>query len=120
MRRRPPRGRGPAGLKIHSSWSCSSRPGSTEYRGAGPSYFGTPCHGGIRCPACTWRKGLGSRRRTVVMSDDRDVGLPLVGLRVVDTTDSPSWSSARLLADLGADVIRVERTPQPLDALSAT
>jgi crotonobetainyl-CoA:carnitine CoA-transferase CaiB-like acyl-CoA transferase len=54
------------------------------------------------------------------MSDDRDVGLPLVGLRVVDTTDSPSWSSARLLADLGADVIRVERTPQPLDALSAT
>ena len=54
------------------------------------------------------------------MNDDREVGLPLAGLRVVDTTDSPSWSSARLLADLGADVIRVERTAKPLDALSAT
>ncbi len=49
-----------------------------------------------------------------------DAGLPLVGLRVVDTTDSPSWSSARLLADLGADVIRVEHAPAPLDALAAT
>ncbi len=54
------------------------------------------------------------------MSDDREVGLPLAGLRVVDTSDSPSWSSARLLADLGADVIRVEHTAKPLDALSAT
>jgi crotonobetainyl-CoA:carnitine CoA-transferase CaiB-like acyl-CoA transferase len=39
---------------------------------------------------------------------------PLAGLRVVDTTESPSWSSARLLADLGADVIRVDRTSIPL------
>jgi crotonobetainyl-CoA:carnitine CoA-transferase CaiB-like acyl-CoA transferase len=46
--------------------------------------------------------------------------LPLVGLRVVDSTDSPSWSSARLLADLGADVIRVERAHRRLDPLSAT
>ena len=45
---------------------------------------------------------------------------PLGGLRVVDTTDSPSWSSARLLADLGADVIRVERAVAPLTPLAAT
>jgi crotonobetainyl-CoA:carnitine CoA-transferase CaiB-like acyl-CoA transferase len=54
------------------------------------------------------------------MSDDREVALPLAGLRVIDTTGSHSWSSARLLADLGADVIRVEQTPKPLDALSAS
>jgi crotonobetainyl-CoA:carnitine CoA-transferase CaiB-like acyl-CoA transferase len=54
------------------------------------------------------------------MTDDGSVALPLVGLRVVDTTDSPSWSSARLLADLGADVIRVERSARPLDPLAAT
>ncbi len=53
-------------------------------------------------------------------ADGSGGALPLVGLRVVDTTDSPSWSSARLLADLGADVIRVERTPAPLDPLRAT
>jgi len=47
-------------------------------------------------------------------------GLPLIGLRVVDTTDSHSWTSARLLADLGADVIRVEHAPAPLDPLAAT
>jgi crotonobetainyl-CoA:carnitine CoA-transferase CaiB-like acyl-CoA transferase len=46
--------------------------------------------------------------------------LPLAGLRVVDTTESPSWSSARLLADLGADVVRVERAARPLDPLAAT
>jgi crotonobetainyl-CoA:carnitine CoA-transferase CaiB-like acyl-CoA transferase len=45
---------------------------------------------------------------------------PLVGLRVVDTTDAPSWSSARLLADLGADVIRVEARAEPLGPLAAT
>jgi crotonobetainyl-CoA:carnitine CoA-transferase CaiB-like acyl-CoA transferase len=39
----------------------------------------------------------------------------LAGLRVVDTTDAPSWSSARLLADLGADVVRVERAAARLD-----
>jgi crotonobetainyl-CoA:carnitine CoA-transferase CaiB-like acyl-CoA transferase len=44
----------------------------------------------------------------------------LDGLRVVDTTDAASWSSARLLADLGADVVRVERAPAPLDPLRAT
>jgi crotonobetainyl-CoA:carnitine CoA-transferase CaiB-like acyl-CoA transferase len=54
------------------------------------------------------------------MADGTDVDLPLVGLRVVDTTDSPSWSSARLLADLGADVVRVERAASALDPLSAT
>jgi crotonobetainyl-CoA:carnitine CoA-transferase CaiB-like acyl-CoA transferase len=41
-------------------------------------------------------------------------------LRVVDTTDAPAWSSSRLLADLGADVVRVDRTPVPLDPLAAT
>lgn len=46
--------------------------------------------------------------------------LPLDGLRVVDTTEAPSWSSARLLADLGADVVRVEHAVAPLDPLSAT
>jgi crotonobetainyl-CoA:carnitine CoA-transferase CaiB-like acyl-CoA transferase len=49
-----------------------------------------------------------------------DAGLPLTGLRVVDTTDAPSWSSARLLADLGADVVRVERAATPLTPLAAT
>ena len=42
------------------------------------------------------------------MPDPLDLDRPLRGLRVVDTTDATSWSSARLLADLGADVIRVE------------
>jgi crotonobetainyl-CoA:carnitine CoA-transferase CaiB-like acyl-CoA transferase len=45
---------------------------------------------------------------------------PLRGLRVVDTTDETAWTSARLLADLGADVIRVDRRPRPVDALYAT
>ena len=54
------------------------------------------------------------------MTEGTGVELPLAGLRVVDTTDSPCWSSARLLADLGADVIRVDRVAQPLDALAAT
>ena len=49
-----------------------------------------------------------------------ELPLPLRGLRVVDTTDAPSWSSARLLADLGADVVRVDRTGVPLDPLAAT
>jgi len=48
------------------------------------------------------------------------VELPLSGLRVVDSTEVPAWSSARLLADLGADVIRVERASRPLDPMSAT
>ena len=54
------------------------------------------------------------------MRDDIGDWLPLTGLRVVDTTDSSSWSSARLLADLGADVIRVERNAAPTTPLSAT
>ena len=54
------------------------------------------------------------------VTEGSGVALPLVGLRVVDTTDSHSWSSARLLADLGADVIRVEHAPVPLDPLAAT
>jgi crotonobetainyl-CoA:carnitine CoA-transferase CaiB-like acyl-CoA transferase len=54
------------------------------------------------------------------VTDDRGLPLPLAGLRVVDTTDPASWSSSRLLADLGADVIRVEREQRSHDALSAT
>ncbi len=45
---------------------------------------------------------------------------PLRGLRVVDTTDETAWSAARLLADLGADVVRVETGDRPVDALWAT
>src|SRR5262249_52387156 len=44
---------------------------------------------------------------------------PLRGLRVVDTTDSTAWTSARLLADLGADVVRVDGPEQRVDALYA-
>ncbi|MHB8463889.1 MAG: CaiB/BaiF CoA-transferase family protein [Acidimicrobiales bacterium] len=54
------------------------------------------------------------------MSNDPRAALPLHGLRVVDTTDVSSWSSSRLLADLGADVIRVEAAPASLDPMSAT
>jgi crotonobetainyl-CoA:carnitine CoA-transferase CaiB-like acyl-CoA transferase len=54
------------------------------------------------------------------VSDDPSAALPLHGLRVVDTTDVSSWSCARLLADLGADVIRVEAERVPLDPMSAT
>ena len=46
--------------------------------------------------------------------------LPLRGLRVVDSTDATSWSASRHLADLGADVIRVDVTGQDVDALYAT
>jgi crotonobetainyl-CoA:carnitine CoA-transferase CaiB-like acyl-CoA transferase len=45
---------------------------------------------------------------------------PLRGLHVVDTTDEPAWSAARLLADLGADVVRVETRDCAVDALWAT
>ena len=54
------------------------------------------------------------------MTESLGAALPLAGLAVADTTDAPSWSSARLLADLGADVIRVERAPGVLDPLAAT
>ncbi len=54
------------------------------------------------------------------MRGDTDDWLPLTGLRVVDTTDSSSWSSGRLLADLGAEVIRVERNAAPITPLWAT
>lgn len=36
-------------------------------------------------------------------------GLPLTGVRVVDVTDGLAESCGRLLADLGAEVVRVER-----------
>jgi crotonobetainyl-CoA:carnitine CoA-transferase CaiB-like acyl-CoA transferase len=49
-----------------------------------------------------------------------DSDRPLRGLRVVDTTDATSWSAARHLADLGADVIRVDVAGQKVDALYAT
>jgi crotonobetainyl-CoA:carnitine CoA-transferase CaiB-like acyl-CoA transferase len=52
---------------------------------------------------------------------ERDgIRLPLTGLRVVDTSDRTALSAARLLADLGADVIRVEQTVRPLDPLTAS
>ncbi len=54
------------------------------------------------------------------LPDPLDLDRPLRGLRVVDTTDATSWSSARLLADLGADVIRVETPDCRTDALYAT
>ena len=55
------------------------------------------------------RLARGARHRHVTtMPDPLELDRPLRGLRVVDTTDATSWSSARLLADLGADVIRVE------------
>ena len=46
--------------------------------------------------------------------------LPLRGLRVVDTADRSALSAARLLADLGADVIRVEQNDRLLDPLTAS
>ena len=39
-----------------------------------------------------------------------DENLPLTGVRVVDRTDGLGETTGRLLADLGADVIRVDRT----------
>jgi hypothetical protein len=41
-------------------------------------------------------------------SDRAGADLPLVGVRVVDLTDGRAEGCARLLGDLGADVIRVE------------
>ena len=70
------------------------------------------------------RRPAGSRRSTPRherrVPDPLDLDRPLRGLRVVDTTDATSWSSARLLADLGADVIRVETPDRRVDALYAT
>ena len=54
------------------------------------------------------------------MPDPLELDRPLRGLRVIDTTDATSWSSARLLADLGADVIRVDAPDRGVDALYAT
>jgi len=42
-------------------------------------------------------------------TETRDVDLPLAGVRVVDCVDGPLQSAGRTLADLGAEVIRVER-----------
>ncbi|HEX9506712.1 MAG TPA: CoA transferase, partial [Acidimicrobiia bacterium] len=40
-----------------------------------------------------------------IAGNETTTGLPLEGLRVLDTTDSSGWSAGRLLADLGADVV---------------
>ena len=45
---------------------------------------------------------------------------PLSGLRVVDTTDRTGMSAARLLADWGADVVRVDVAARPLDPFTAS
>jgi crotonobetainyl-CoA:carnitine CoA-transferase CaiB-like acyl-CoA transferase len=55
-----------------------------------------------------------------VGADEEQGDLPLARLRVVDTTDRTALSAARLLADLGAEVIRVERSAGELDALTAS
>ena len=54
------------------------------------------------------------------MPEREGLHLPLTGLRVVDTTERSGLAAARLLADLGADVIRVERAVGPLDPWSAS
>ena len=55
-----------------------------------------------------------------MLAGNEPLELPLRGLRVVDTTDRTGMAAARLLADLGADVIRVEPTTRRLDPLSAS
>ena len=65
--------------------------------------------GGARTRRSRPRLARGARHRHVTtMSDALELDRPLRFLRVVDTTDATSWSSVWLLADLGADVIRVE------------
>ncbi len=54
------------------------------------------------------------------MAEPDGLDLPLKGLRVVDTTDRTGLAAARLLADLGADVIRVEGASGGLDPLTAS
>ena len=54
------------------------------------------------------------------MAEPERLDLPLRGLRVVDTTDRTGLAAARLLADLGAEVIRVERAGGGLDPLTAS
>ncbi len=54
------------------------------------------------------------------MGEPEYVDLPLRNLRVVDTTDRSGLSAGRLLADLGADVIRVEPPGGRVDALTAS
>src|SRR5262245_4345824 len=61
-----------------------------------------------------------TRQRSRSMTGDAAHRRPLRGLRVVDTTDETAWSAARLLADLGADVVRVETHDRAVDALWAT
>jgi crotonobetainyl-CoA:carnitine CoA-transferase CaiB-like acyl-CoA transferase len=48
------------------------------------------------------------RKETQVDPDRPAPPLPLTGVRVVDLTDGTAESASRLLADLGADVVRVE------------
>jgi crotonobetainyl-CoA:carnitine CoA-transferase CaiB-like acyl-CoA transferase len=52
--------------------------------------------------------------------ESEHTGLPLKGLRVVDTANRCGLAASRLLADLGADVIRVDRAVEPLDPLTAS
>jgi crotonobetainyl-CoA:carnitine CoA-transferase CaiB-like acyl-CoA transferase len=54
------------------------------------------------------------------VTESEHLDLPLKGLRVVDTADRRGLTAARLLADLGADVVRVDDAAEPLDPLTAS
>src|SRR5262249_62206826 len=62
----------------------------------------------MRCPATTSWKWVSSSLRVRPMSSG-----PLSWMRVVDLTDLRGALCARILADFGADVIRVERGEPP-------
>src|SRR5436190_6699859 len=123
-RRRPRRGRSPLGrvsrrrrgvrrechpTMAHRSRSRCRRASRTRRTARCRRGRGYAAHGSFA------RASIAGRRCGAMERD-----LPLRGLRVVDSTDATSWSASRHLADLGADVIRVDVTGQDVDALYAT
>src|SRR5688500_12563130 len=57
---------------------------------------------------CSCHDDIRMSRPTLWNTDDATSQAPLAGLRVVDMADEKGETCGRFLADLGADVIRVE------------
>src|ERR1700749_2878515 len=102
-------------------WSIPS-PGPSRTHGSSAS-MGGPARSCGKSSAATWSAGnerlmpRSQHRRGTMTSAERQAG-PLAGLRVVELAGlGPAPHACMVLADLGADVVRVERPVPGLDVL---